>query len=118
PPPVRLPIYYEAARRAVADAPLVDLQRAPRRRVLREGRRHLLADRQLGELEPPLGRLRLCRRRRDVALVTITHREHDAHAGAEVMEDILDRPRGAGAGDAVQIKADILALVADVDAGV
>src|SRR2546430_2213910 len=100
---VRLPHDDEVARRDVADAPLVDLQRAPRRRVLHEGRRHLLADRQLGELEPPLGRLRLRRRRRDAALVTVAHREHDAHAGAEVMEDILDRPRGAGAGDAVQI---------------
>src|SRR5439155_20561120 len=93
-------------------------ERPPRSLILSERCGDLLAHGQLCELKSPLGRLRLRRCRSDVALIAVAHRQHDAHAGAKVMEDVLDRAGRARAGDTIQVETEVLALIADVDAGV
>src|SRR5207247_10348094 len=67
---------------------------------------------------PPLGGPRLGLGLGDVALVAISNGEHDAHAGTEEVEDILNRPRGAARGQPEQAESHVLTLIADVDAGV
>src|SRR5215468_63376 len=104
---VRLAHYAEVAGGDVAHATLVNLERASRSLILRECCGHLLAHRQLCELKSPLGRL-LRRRRSDVALIAVAYWQQDAHTGAEVMEDVLDRTSAAGTGDTTEIKTHIL----------
>src|SRR5262249_24843973 len=115
---VRLTHDAEVAGGDIAHATLVDLERSPCGLILRECSSNLLSHYQLRELKSPFGRLRLRRRRGDVALITVAYWQHDAHTGAEVMEDVLNWTSAARAGDAVEIKTHVLTLIADVDAGV
>src|SRR5439155_822939 len=116
--PVRLADDVEVPARHVAHPALVDVERAPGAFILRERGAHLLTDDQFGKLQPALGASGVGLGRGDVPLVAVAHRQHDAHARPEIMEDVLDRPRLATVGQAVQHEPEVLALVADVDAGV
>src|SRR5262249_20458014 len=115
---IRLTYHVEVTSGDVAHATLVNLERAPRGLILRECCSNLLSHGQLRELKSPFGRLRVRRRRRDIALIAVAYWQHDAHTGAEVMEDVLYRTTAASAGDAIEVKTHVLTLIADVDTGV
>src|SRR5687767_10226986 len=65
-----------------------------------------------------LRRRRLRRSGSDISLVAVTDGQHDAHPGAEVVKDVLDRSRRTTGSESPQVITEILALVADVHAGV
>src|SRR3989442_4848681 len=90
----------------------------PCRFILHERRLDLLAYRERRELHAPLRGVRLSPRGRDVALVPVADWEHDAHAAAEVVEDVLDWARLPLSRRTHEVEAEVLAHVTQVHAGV
>src|SRR5213080_3722931 len=115
---IALPNDVQVPTRDVADAALVDLPAPPCRFILHERRLDLLAYRERRELHAPLRGVRLRPRGRDVALVPVADWEHDAHAAAEVVEDVLDWARLPLSRRTHEVEAEVLAHVTQVHAGV
>src|SRR5437899_14801 len=115
---IALPNDVQVPARDVADAALVDRPAPPCRFILHERRLDLLAYRERRELHAPLRGVCLSPRGRDVALVPVADWEHDAHAAAEVVEDVLDWARLPLSRRTHEVEAEVLAHVTQVHAGV
>ena len=87
---VGLSHHAEVAAGHIANAAGVDDQRPLGGLELGESRRNLLADDQLGGLPLPLRCLGFGLGRCDVALIPVSHGQHDRDASAHVVEGVLD----------------------------
>src|SRR6266542_4027508 len=84
--------------------------------MLGKGRGDLLSYHEGGGLEAARCRLSFRHRCGDVSLVAVSNRERHGYAAAHVVKDIADRSELSPLCEAIEVIAEVLSHVADIDA--